>query len=281
MTRHVLIGWQRCESGCRPSVCAWQRRSGFTLVELLVVLAILGILASLVLVSVQAARESARRIGCLNNFRQIGIALHGYHSFHGTFPPGGIEPRPIWKNGRQFAWSALLLGHLEHQSVAETIDFGRPFDHPTNAEAAATVLSVYLCPSTPRNSSLHRGRGACDYGGIYGERILSPNDPPKGVMLYDRAIRIRDIRDSLSTTLSISEDSSFPDGQWINGRNVFDQAFAINQAPSFENDIRSQHPGGANGLFSDGSTKFLSETLDLRVLAAICTRSGGEVVQDL
>ncbi len=256
------------------------QRVGFTLVEMLVVLAVLGILAALLMVSVQSARESARRAGCLNNLRQLGIALHSYHGFHSTFPPGAIEPRPVWRNGRQFAWSALLLPHLEHEMVAEAIDFGRPFDDPVNERAAATVIPIYLCPSTPRSSPLQQGRGGCDYGGIYGERIVSPNDPPKGTMLFDRALRIRDIRDSLGTTLMISEDSSFPDGQWINGRNVFDQAFGINQAPAFENDIRSRHPGGANGLFCDSSVRFLNEDMNLNVLAAICTRAGGEVVQD-
>jgi prepilin-type processing-associated H-X9-DG protein len=60
---------------------------------------------------------------------------------------------------------------------------------------------------------------------------------------------------------------------------VFDQAFGINQAPAFENDIRSKHPGGANALFCDGSARFLDESMDLETLAALCTRAGGEAVQ--
>jgi prepilin-type processing-associated H-X9-DG protein len=132
----------------------------------------------------------------------------------------------------------------------------------------------------PDGHQLRSGRGPSQYGGIFGERITSRNEPPKGVMLYDRAIKAVEIRDGLSQTLAISEDSNFKDGQWINARNVFDQAFAINDAPKYENDIRSEHPGGANGLFCDGSTRFLRETMDLKTLAAICTRAGGEVVTD-
>jgi prepilin-type processing-associated H-X9-DG protein len=169
---------------------------------------------------------------------------------------------------------------MEQVSLATQIDFTKPFDDPINATPAAVVLPAYLCPSTPRPSPLHLGRGACDYGGIYGERISGPNSPPKGVMLYDRVVRIGDILDGTSTTLAVSEDSGFVDGQWINGRNVFDQAFGINQAPDFENDIRSLHPGGANGLFADGSARFLNESMELATLAAICTRAGGEVVAD-
>ncbi|MBW3598461.1 MAG: DUF1559 domain-containing protein [Planctomycetes bacterium] len=251
---------------------------GLTLVELLVVIAIIGLLAAVLLPAVQAAREAARRAQCLNNLHQIGVALHAYHDVHRRFPPGGIEPRPIWPQGRQFAWSAFLLPMLEQESLSEQIDFNKAFDDPANADAAAIVISGYLCPSTPRDSPLHQGRGGCDYGGIYGERITSPNNPPKGIMLYDEALGFADVLDGASTTLIVSEDANFPDGQWINGRNIFDQSFAINQAPKFENDIRSRHPGGANGLFCDGSARFLSETMPLEILAAICTRAGQEVV---
>ena len=251
---------------------------GFTLIELLVVIAIIGILIALLLPAVQAAREAARRASCLNNLRQMGIGLHHYHDALGSFPPGGIEPRtPFEPNGRQLAWSVFLLPFVEQGPLYNQIDTGFAFDAPENADAAATILSIYICPSVPQGSELKSGRGPCLYGGIYGERITSPNNPPKGVMLYDESISISQIFDGTSNTLAISEDSGFHDGQWINGRNVFDQAYAINQAPAFENDIRSKHPGGANGLFCDGSARFLSETLDLKTLAAICTRARGEV----
>ncbi len=251
---------------------------GFTLIELLVVIAIIAVLIALFLPAVQQVRESARRMQCLNNMHQIGVALHSYHSTHNSLPPGGLQPRPIWPQGKQFAWSAFLLAYLDQANAANTIDFDVAFDDPINAEIAATPIAMYICPSTPRSSPLTRGMGATDYGGIFGERIFTTNNPPRGVMIYDQAIRFRDITDGTSNTLTISEDAGFRDGQWINGRNLFDQAFAINKAPSFENDIRSEHPQGANGLYADGSARFLSEQMDLSILAAICTRDGGEVV---
>ncbi len=244
------------------------------------VIGVIGILVALLLPAVQAAREAARRASCLNNFRQLGIGLHNYHNALGCFPPGGIEPRSPWKpQARQLAWSVFLLPYIEQQPLYDRLDTNKPFDAPENAEPAATILPVYICPSVPQGNQLRVGRGPCQYGGIYGERIVSPNNPPKGVMLYDRAVSIAEITDGTSATLILSEDSHFDDGQWINGRNVFDQAFAINQAPSFENDIRSEHPGGANGLFCDGSARFLAETMPLPTLAALCTRAGGEVNQ--
>jgi len=254
-------------------------RRGFTLVELLVVIAIIGILIGLLLPAVQSVRAAARRISCSNNLHQIGLGLHNYHAALGSFPPGGIEPRsPKWPNGRQLAWSVFLLPYIEQQALYDSLDTGKPFDAPENAPGAAHVLSVYRCPSVSRTADLVDGRGACDYGGIYGERISSPNNPPKGTMLYDRAIAFRDITDGSTNTLCISEDAGFADGQWINARNVFDQAFAINKAPDFENDIRSEHSGGANGLMGDASVKFLSESMSLEILAAICTRAGHEVI---
>ncbi len=255
-------------------------RGAFTMVELLVVLAIIGILVSLLLPAVQAVRESARRMQCQNNLRQIGLALQNYHSAFRAFPPGGLEVRPQVPGGKQLAWSAFVLPFLGESAAYVHIDFNYAFDHRVNAEAAAASIETYLCPSTDRASPLKRGRGVTDYGGIYGERIVSRNDPPRGVMIHDRAIRFRDITDGTSRTLTISEDADFPDGQWINARNLFDQAFPINHAPKFENDIRSLHPQGANGLFADGSVEFLNDSIDLKLLAALCTRNGNESVPD-
>jgi prepilin-type N-terminal cleavage/methylation domain-containing protein/prepilin-type processing-associated H-X9-DG protein len=254
---------------------------GFTLVELLVVLAILVVLLGLLLPAVQAVREAARRMQCQNHLRQIGIALHNYHAAFQAFPPGGIEVRPEVPRGKQLAWSAFVLPFLEQSATYVQVNFDYAFDHPVNAEAAAIPIETYRCPSTPRFTPLQRGRGATDYGGIYGERIVSTNQPPRGVMVHDKAIRFRDITDGTVRTLMVSEDADFPDGQWINAWNLFDQAFPINRAPKFENDIRSFHPQGANGLFADGSVSFLNESIELELLASLCTRNGDEQIPDL
>ncbi len=258
-----------------------RRHAAFTLVELLIVIAIIGVLIGLLLPAVQAARAAARRTSCLNNLRQMGIGMHNYHGVHRTFPPGGIELIASKPGGRQYAWCAFLLPFIEQRPLYDSIDFDQPYYVGENLDAARMPLSIFLCASVPHtDGGLVKGLGATDYGGIYGERITGPNDPPKGVMVYDAAYRIADIRDGTTKTLMISEDALWKDGQWINARNVFDQAFAINKAPAFENDIRSRHPSGANGLFCDGSARFLEENMDLKTLAAICTRDGGEIVTE-
>ena len=252
---------------------------GFTLIELLVVIAIISALIALLLPAVQAAREAARRTQCQNNLRQMGIALHGYHDLQRSFPPGGWRFGPD-RSMRWIAWSALLLRHMEQDSLYDSLNLAGAFDAPSNSTAAGVVLSVYLCPSSRRADPRVKGRGATDYGGMNGERITGPNEPPKGTMLYDVAFPMAAITDGTSQTLFVGEASAWPDGQWINARNVFDQAFAINKAPSFENDLRSDHSGGAHALFGDGHARFVKDTIATQTLAALCTRALGEIIGD-
>jgi prepilin-type processing-associated H-X9-DG protein len=256
------------------------RRVGFTSVELLVVIAILAIMVGLLLPAAHRVRLAALATLCKNNLRQIGIALSNYHDQRGQFPIGCVEWRPtLTGSQRQLAWSAFLLPFVEQENTHRAIHFDRPFDHPDNAAAAARVIPPYICPQARRHEPLVQGRGACDYGGLFGERIASPNSPPKGMMIHDVAIRHADVHDGMSNTIIVGEDSRSLDGQWINGRNLFDQAFAINQGPTFENDLRSDHPGGAHAAFADGSVQFLRERMRLAALAALCTRAGGEIME--
>jgi prepilin-type N-terminal cleavage/methylation domain-containing protein len=252
---------------------------GFSLVELLTSVAIAAVLAALLLPALQAAREAARRSTCQQRLRQIGVALHVYHDQHRHFPVGCIEWRPpgAGRGERQLAWSASLLPHLEQQHLHARIDFGRPFDDPRNQPAAEQPLVAYRCPSSHRQPTDAAARGASDYGGIFGERITGLNHPPQGAMVHDDAIALRHIADGASRTLIVGEDSHHPDGEWINGRNLFDQAFAINAGPPVENDLRSDHPGGVQTLRADGSAGFLADATQLDVLAALCTRAGGEL----
>ena len=254
-------------------------KRGFTLVELVVVIAILSILVAVLLPASQAAREAARRIRCTQNLHEIGIALHNHHSSFEEFPMGGLEWRG-WNqpNRRQLAWSLFLLPFLEQQALWDKIDTTQAFDSPANAVAASNTIPFYICPSGTRGKKLSQGRGPIDYGGLYGERLSGPNNPPKGIMIYEQAFAAKDVSDGLSNTICIGESVDWPDGQWINGRNLFDQAFPIHQAPFFENDLRSLHPNGVNVGFADGHARFLRETTDVNVLSAICTRNGHEVV---
>jgi type II secretory pathway pseudopilin PulG len=289
----------RPQSAIRSPQSAIPRRprlgppTAVTLVELLVVIAIIGVLVAILLPAVQAARESARRAACQNNLRQIGVALLAYHDVHKQFPVGCVEKRiPSTKpNGRQLSWSAALLPNLEEQSLWSQIDFDSPYDSSVNAIAAATIVNVYLCPSTVRlapgregsvvadpassgGSGQYRG-AAIDYGGIYGAAQMSPY--ANGVFLYDRDMKISEITDGTSHTLALAEDTGrgwLTDGEWINGENIYDVSNPINTQQ--HNEIWSDHAGGAMALWCDGGATLLAEAMDLPTLRAICTRAGND-----
>lgn len=250
------------------------------MIELMVVLAIIAIMVGLLMPAVQAARESARKTQCQSNLKQIGIGIHGYHNARNRLPVGCLEWRgPMSpRTNRQFAWSAFLLPYLDQQPLFDSIDFKQPYDAAVNAASAATKLSIFICPSAPENESI---RGKTDYGGLFGERIRDRH-PDDGVFLYDRRIEWDDITDGLARTLIVAEDIGGPDSEWINGRNVFVQAGGINDPDAWagDNEIRSQHSGGAMALFADGHVQFLANELDVQVLGALITRKGRESISD-
>lgn len=141
---------------------AADRRGGFTLIELLVVIAIIAVLIALLLPAVQAAREAARRASCVNNLKQIGLALHNYLSVHSYFPPGYVsavnpaitdacdqdaENQNSVDIGSGWAWGSMILPQLEEQTVYNAINFNLSVGFKANDTASLTSLNVFLCPS--------------------------------------------------------------------------------------------------------------------------------------
>ncbi len=130
----------------RSRIPRYRTSSGaFTLVELLVVIAIIGILVALLLPAVQSARESASRMQCANNLKQIGLALLNYHDAMLVFPPG------TGGSGTSWSWSARILPYIESQNIHKQIDFSYNYNevHRINNLAMKTFVDVYICPSAP------------------------------------------------------------------------------------------------------------------------------------
>ncbi len=119
---------------------------GFTLVELLVVIAIIGVLVSLLLPAVQSAREAARRMQCSNNLKQIGLALHNYHTINDALPAGSGGPAPgAWPDYEVMAtWPAAILPQLEQQNHFDLFNFDVPPNHADNLQAVTTPVTVYV-----------------------------------------------------------------------------------------------------------------------------------------
>src|SRR6516162_2994840 len=128
-------------------------RRAFTLIELMVVVAIIGLLIALLLPAVQAAREAARRIQCVNNLKQIGLAIQMYEQTNGGFPPSAIvvntaTPGVLWASD----WGpfARILPHLEQSASYAAYNFNASYGDPSNLTATAQSIATYLCPSEVR-----------------------------------------------------------------------------------------------------------------------------------
>jgi prepilin-type N-terminal cleavage/methylation domain-containing protein len=200
----------------RCRVAASSVRGGFSLVELLVVMAIVGVLATLLLSAVQAARASARRIQCVNHLRQIGIALNGFESALGHFPSGAISqamPGDPTVPHNFYRWSALaqITPYLEQQATFESLDmslplYGRDFQvTEKNRPGVALLVPDFLCPSDGgrRVSDLFgpTNYAACAGTGRDGG---SPFDAD-GVFYINSRTRVRAVKDGLSRTVAMSE----------------------------------------------------------------------------
>ena len=126
------------------------RRRAFTLIELLVVIAIIAVLIALLLPAVQAAREAARRIQCVNNLKQIGIALHNYNGAVRAFPPGYLslmDPVTFDNDGPGWGWASFSLSQMEQSPVYNSINFVLGIEFPANQTARLTTCACFFCPS--------------------------------------------------------------------------------------------------------------------------------------
>jgi prepilin-type N-terminal cleavage/methylation domain-containing protein/prepilin-type processing-associated H-X9-DG protein len=159
-----------------------KRSRGFTLIELLVVIAIIGVLVSLLLPAVQAAREAARRAQCTNNLKQLGLAMHNYHSAVGSFPIGQTrQPNETYANDPGYTWhgwsaQAMMLPYLELTPLYNAANFSFAPEisdgvaHPMNRTVTVSVVNVFLCPSDAnagkKNTNNYSASNGTTVGGI-------------------------------------------------------------------------------------------------------------------
>ncbi len=207
-----------------PDVPRHAGRRGLSLIEMLVVIAIIGILIALLLPAVQAAREAVRRAQCANNLKQLGLALHNYHDVWRIFPPsskwrslGDIDTTNTPNLSEN--WVVMVLPYIEGQNVSNLFDLSKYVSDPANANARGTVLDFMLCPSDVYNQvpfdGTQFGVGANWARGNYGANgSLDQEDLAysswinplcRGIMGPDISIGIKQISDGTSRTILLGE----------------------------------------------------------------------------
>ncbi|MEW4456400.1 DUF1559 domain-containing protein [Bremerella sp. JC817] len=282
-------------------------RRGFTLVELLVVIAIIGVLVSLLLPAVQQARESARRIQCANNLKQIGLALHNYHDTVRMFPPGSLF------GDDEYGWACMILPQMEQKNLYDQIDFtNQAEDRSIELQVGVTdqIVNGYLCPSNsmtlthaPIRAGGHDGvnlggHARNDYSGSLGSGGGSITGMFGKVGTLYRPTKIRDVLDGTSNTIAIGEaytaDMRAIDGPthgnvgdfkvWIGTNNQHQNVVAEGALEHVPNGTRddsfaSQHPGGVQFNFADGSISFISENIDMVTFGKLVDKADGGVVE--
>lgn len=265
-------------------------RGAATLLEVVVVVAIISVVVALVLPAVLQAREASRKLRCRNNLHQLGLAMHNYHDVHsihscGVFSTPDDLPSWLGPDTDGYGWAVMYLPYLDQASLYAAVNphgIGPFLEHGCRDGVESTALAGFRCPSSrlkPQSPGpdviLNCRCGTSDYKGCSGS-----NDNGVFTTIEDRGpIRNRDVLDGLGCTIAIGESSYFIDAEdfpiWAGaaGQDESTLAKASRAAPvnyrGDDDSFVSDHPGGVHFLFADGTVRFLSEMIDIGLYASL------------
>jgi prepilin-type N-terminal cleavage/methylation domain-containing protein len=294
-----------------------RRQRGFTLVELLVVIAIIGILIALLLPAVQAAREAARRAQCMNNLKQIGLAMLTYEDSYKALPIGS------YAGSTTGTWQVAILPYIEQQAAFIQWQPGASYASVQNKRVTTLRIGALTCPSDTPNaplSSITSHNYAVNYGntGVIQEATLQTVTFGGAPFIYGANatkgfnFKLRDIRDGLSNTIMVAEvrqgqGTDLRGFTWWADSSGFQTFIAPNSSQpdvffSLSNctnngtnppctgpattvlratfAARSRHPGGVHATNCDGSSRFYSDNVSIGVWRALSTTKAGDTVPD-
>lgn len=232
---------------------ASQRKAGFTLVELLVVVGIIVIIVALLLPTVRSARPTAYRAHCTNNLKQITLGLRNYEAAYHALPPAYTVDA---SGKRLHSWRTLILPYIEQKLLYDTIDLSKAWDDPANAEAFKASVPAYRCPAAtcPMNHTTYLGI-------VTSNGCLRPAEP--------RALS--EITDNHAETLMVIEVDSPHGVHWMAPIDA-DERMLL----SFDPKTQLAHAGGMNAAFVDGHVQFLQADLPTAQWRSFISIAGNE-----
>ena len=255
---------------------------GITFVEVLVVIAIIALLIGMLLPAVRRVREPAARMRCMNNLKELSLALEICRTTEQDYQPTGNYPQGAFGTGtapeERLSWMVAILPYIEEGNLYRQFDLKKGYSE--NRTVGETSVRVFHCPASPLPEPRPFISNYISMAGLRPDAAQqAKNTPGNGFMGYDRATRLEDIQDGTSNTIALMETQTRL-GPWHQGGPSNLRGFDENDLPLFGQYADQRpfggHEKGFHAALADGSVRFIRATVNPKVIAAAITIHGDE-----